>query len=50
MTRFQSRLRETTGTLLGVCYSGSFMIAWLCCWPLYRFVRSHMAGDSLNSQ
>jgi len=29
-------------TVLGVFYSASFMMVWLCCWPFYRLVRSHM--------
>jgi hypothetical protein len=25
----------------GALYSAGFLLLWLFCWPLYRFVRSH---------
>jgi hypothetical protein len=41
MTVFERRLRENTETVFGALYSAGFLLAWLCCWPLYRLVRSH---------
>jgi hypothetical protein len=35
-------MRATAATIAGVLFSASFMLVWLCCWPLYRLVRSNM--------
>ncbi len=36
-----NQYRTAMEAVLGACYSGGFMLLWLFCWPLYRFVRSH---------
>jgi hypothetical protein len=41
MTMFREQLRESSETMFGVLFSGSFMLLWLCCWPFYRLYRSH---------
>jgi hypothetical protein len=33
---FREQLRESSETMFGVLFSGSFMLLWLCCWPFYR--------------
>jgi uncharacterized membrane protein YciS (DUF1049 family) len=42
MTTSQHPLRATAETIAGVLFSAGFMLVWLCCWPLYRLVRSNM--------
>jgi hypothetical protein len=48
MKAFLLQLRATTETILGLLFSGGFMLvwlAWLCCWPVYRLYRSHADSD-----
>jgi uncharacterized membrane protein YciS (DUF1049 family) len=42
MTTSQSQLRATAQTVGGVLFAAGFLLVWLCCWPLYRLVRSNM--------
>jgi len=42
MTRSLTQLRATAETVGGVLFSAGFLLLWLCCWPLYRLVRSNM--------
>ena len=42
MTTFIRQGRGATETICGVLFSAGFMLVWLCCWPLYRLVRSHL--------
>ena len=39
----QNPWRAAAGTFGGVLYSAGFLLVWLCCWPLYRFLRGHMS-------
>jgi hypothetical protein len=41
MRKSLHQLCETVEDVFGALYSGGFMVLWLFCWPLYRFVRSH---------
>ena len=36
-----NQLHTSLEAVCGALYSGSFLLVWLLCWPLYRFVRSH---------
>ena len=40
MLMLRTRLRAAAETIAGVLYSAGFLLLWLCCWPLYRLVRS----------
>jgi hypothetical protein len=42
MTKSLTQLRATAQTVGGVLISAGFLLVWLCCWPLYRLVRSNM--------
>ena len=42
MTRSLTQLRAMAETVGGVLFSAGFLLVWLCCWPLYRLVRSNM--------
>jgi uncharacterized membrane protein YciS (DUF1049 family) len=42
MTTCHSQLRATAQTIGGVLFSAGFLLVWLCCWPVYRLVRSNM--------
>ena len=42
MRTLQSPVRETAETIAGALFSAGFMLVWLCCWPLYRLIRSNM--------
>jgi hypothetical protein len=42
MTRSLTQLCATAETIGGVLFSAGFLLVWLCCWPLYRLVRSNM--------
>jgi hypothetical protein len=42
MTTSRIQLRATVQTVGGVLFSAGFLLVWLCCWPVYRFVRSNM--------
>jgi hypothetical protein len=39
----QHSWRAAVGTIGGVLYSAGFLLVWLCCWPLYRFLRGNMS-------
>jgi hypothetical protein len=41
MTTSRIQLRSTAQTVGGVLFSAGFMLVWLCCWPVYRFLRSN---------
>jgi hypothetical protein len=40
MSMLLTRWREAVETTAGVLYSAGFLLLWLCCWPLYRLVRT----------
>ena len=42
MTKSLTQLRATAETVGGVLFSAGFLLVWLCCWPLYRLVRSNL--------
>jgi len=42
MTTFLRQRRATTENFLGIVFSASFLLVWLCCWPVYRLVRGHL--------
>ena len=42
MTTSLTQLRATVLTVGGVVFSAGFMLVWLCCWPVYRLVRSNL--------
>ncbi len=41
MTTFLRQRRASMEDLLGILFSAGFLLVWLFCWPLYRFVRGH---------
>lgn len=41
MTTSWNQLRATTEIVAGALYYAAFMLVWICCWPLYRLVRSN---------
>jgi hypothetical protein len=40
MSMLRTRCRAAAETIAGVLYSAGFLLLWLCCWPLYRLVRT----------
>ena len=42
MTTSRLQVRATAESFGGVLFSAGFLLLWLCCWPVYRFVRSNM--------
>ena len=44
MNTLRQQLRAATEAIFRLLFSGGFMLVWLlwlCCWPVYRVLRSH---------